>query len=300
MIGDETDVESDSEDEWEGMRWGNPDWYSMEQWEGIMAGVLKEHEDWQKELKKEQRHKYYEANKEKAKEQVRKWDKANPTKVRESKRKWNKANPDKVRESTRKSSRKWDKANPEKARERRRKSNRKLKQRHYKCRTCKVFLIQKRGQECAGCGGYRINSAEYELRDYLREWYPNAVFDKQMEGSCLQYRPDTLIETLWGCLVIEVDEQQHESYDPKCEVVREFNIWQSLGCVVTFIRYNPDSYKPDNFNTQRLTKEERLSALFLTLQEAYETHRPGLHIQYLWYSPARIAELEAARSKLPK
>lgn len=297
------------------MRWGNPNWYSMEQWEGIMAGVLKEHEDWEvelaKEIKKEyqrnyykqnkekvdrRNRKYYEQNKEKVKKRQRKYREKNLEKVLEMGRDYREKNKEKERERCRKKSRKFREMYPEKEKE----AQRKKFEQHYKCKTCNFFRVNKRGQECATCGGYRINSAEYELRDYIKEWYPQAIFDKQMPGSCVQYRPDALIETPWGILIIETDENSHLHEAASCEVVREFNIWQSLGCDVTFIRYNPDSYKPDNFNTQRLTKEERLSALFLTLQEAYETHRPGLHIQYLWYSPARIAELEAARSKLPK
>jgi hypothetical protein len=259
-----------------------------------------------KEKLKERRRSYYEQNLEKVKDRKRAYRERNLEKEKERERKYRSRNQEKVKERKRA----YRERNLEKEKERRRiyyeQNREKVKkiQRTYKkdnlmCRTCEQFRVEKRGTECAGCGGYRVNSAEYELRDYIREWWPTTVFDKTMPGSCNAYRPDALIETPWGILIVECDENSHLHEAASCETIREYNIWQSLGCDVTFIRYNPDSFKPDNFATQRLSKEERLGALFLTIQEACETYRPGLHVQYLFYSPARIAELNAERNKLP-
>lgn len=299
------------------MRWGNPDWYTMEQWEGIMAGVFKEHEDWQKEIKKESNRKY-----------MAKWRQENPAASIQRDRAWRKANPERAKSINKKSRSKFAKTekcriakkrynqsskgklslnrrktkykSTEKGREKILSYSRQYAKTNLMCRTCNYFQVPKRGLECSSCGGYRIHSAEYELRDYVTEWYPKAIFDKQIEGSCLKYRPDVFIETLWGVVIIEVDEHQHQDYNPNCEVVRERNLWEALGCDLTVIRFNPDSFKSDNVNTQRLTKEERFGSLFLAIQESIETHRPGLFVEYLFYSPNRIAELNAARNKLPK
>lgn len=291
-LGDETDVESDSDDEWSTMRWGNPDWYSMEQWEAIMDGVLKEHEDWHKELKKAWKTAWHKLHKQEENDKSRAWRQTNKDHFKDIKRKWREANKDKEKEKRSKRHQR----DKEKENER----SRIWAKTNLTCKTCKLFQVERRGMECASCGGHRCNSAEYEVRDYIREWYPQAVFDKQIEGSCLRYRPDIFIETPWGCLVVEVDEQEHRDYDPNCEVVREFNIRQALGCDLTIIRYNPDSYKPDGKTTQRLTKEERLGALFLAMRDAYETHRCGLTVDYLFYSSTRIVELTKARNKLPE
>jgi hypothetical protein len=290
FIGD-TDDETESESELD-----YPYLISDERWKEITDKMREEDAEWKKELKKEKDREYYHKNKTKIMANVTKWCKNNVDRNRRNKRESASRaylrNGEKIREH----GRRWRIANRDLFNE----INRNHKKEHYKCRTCKLFYIRQRGQECATCGGHRCNSAEYELRDYIKEWYPDAVLDKIIEGSCLRYRPDIFIETSWGCLIVEVDEQEHRDYDPNCEVVREFNIHQALGCDLTIVRYNPDSYKPDGVNTQRLTKEERMGALFLALQEACETHRAGLHVEYLFYSPDRIAELNGARSNLPK
>lgn len=300
-----TDVETESESELD-----CPYLISAERWEEITEKMREEDAAWKKELKKMRDRKYREDNREKVRDINRisssKYYKMNKEKAMESNRKYIEQNKEKVKERKRKYAlenrdtyrkyyRNWAQANPEKVRER----NRVYKKDNLMCRTCKQFIIKKHGQECAGCGGYRINSSEYELRDYVKESYPQAIFDNQIEGSCLQYRPDIFIETPWGCLVVECDEREHRDYDPKCEVVREFNIHQALGCDLTILRYNCDSFKPDGVTTHRLTKEERLGALFLAMRDAYETHRCGLTVDYLFYSSTRIAELTEARNKLP-
>lgn len=220
---------------------------------------------------------YRETHPEIIKRNMRNWYKNNQDKVATNNRRYYEENREKILQY----SRTWQRENRS-------------------CTTCGLFVVTQRGSECATCGGYRVNSAEYEVRDYIKKWHPQAIFDKQIEGSCLKYRPDIFIETPYGVVICEVDEREHQDYDPNCEVIRERNLWEALGCDLTVIRYNPDSFKQDSVNTQRLSQEERLGALFLAIQESIETHRPGLYIQYLWYSPQRIAELEAARSKLPK
>lgn len=263
--------------DWSETRFGDPFQYSHNQWHGIVAGMLQEGKEWQKEMKKEHSRVHYLANKERVKEHSRRWRATNTERENERKRNWKRSN--KERDLAHK---------------------RKYKYQHLICTTCKLFRVNRKGQQCAGCGGFRVNSAEYELRDYLQDFYPRVVQNKQLEGSCLKYRPDFFLETPWGILIIEVDEAEHQDYDVSCEVVREYNIWQALGCDITFIRYNPDSYKPDGQNTQRVSKEERMAALFLLIHELYETHQPGLNVHYLWYSAPRIDQLRDARAALPK
>lgn len=242
--------------------------------------------------KREYDHQYYIKHQDKIKTRSNEWSKNNKEKLATAAKRRYEIKKQEIKEKVRE----WCRLNPDK----RKQIIRNYSRKHLLCRTCNLFGVSRRGQECATCGGYRVNSAEYEIRDYIKQFYPQALFDKQMPGSCVKYRPDVLIETLWGIVILEVDEDMHLREQASCEVIREYNIWQSLGCDVTFIRLNVDAYKPDGETTQRLSKEERLGAMFLAIQEAHETHRSGLNIEYLYYSPQRIAELDAERAKLPK
>jgi hypothetical protein len=68
--------------------------------------------------------------------------------------------------------------------------------------------------------------------------------DKRVENGCHAFRPDFIIDYDSLICILEVDENQHQSYDPDCEMSRMINIHEDLGGIpVLFIRYNPDSYK---------------------------------------------------------
>ena len=129
---------------------------------------------------------------------------------------------------------------------------------HYN-RTEHINLME---QVCSGCGlmnilrnGMCMFCNPITTREFLRkqndvkEWlhhqgYSIISSDKRIEGGvCGKERPDFIIETSYGFfIVIEVDEFQHFSYLPECEIARMINISQSLGSPTMFIRYNPDKY----------------------------------------------------------
>ena len=66
------------------------------------------------------------------------------------------------------------------------------------------------------------------------------------KGDCGLQRPDFWWEAEAGhCVVLEVDENQHQSYASDCERIRMLNIAETLFQRPTvFVRYNPDRYKP--------------------------------------------------------
>lgn len=175
----------------------------------------------------------------------------------------------------------------------------------YKCITCKLFQVTKIGSKCSTCAeGFRSTSFEMQVKDKLKEWFPelNFIHNKEIEASCLKYRPDFYLETKHGfVLIIEVDEQEHKQYDAECEVTRMFNIQQALGMPVVFIRFNCDAYKPDGVNTYiipKLTKLEQLRIQiwsFLTLPPIIEPGEP--YIKYVRYSEPRIKELNRILSE---
>ncbi len=70
-------------------------------------------------------------------------------------------------------------------------------------------------------------------------------YDERLEkGACGQERPDFWWECGTHAVVLEVDENQHAGRPEECECTRMVNISQSLGLPTHFIRYNPDSYRP--------------------------------------------------------
>ncbi len=78
--------------------------------------------------------------------------------------------------------------------------------------------------------------------------FPNhtMLFDKCISPTC-KLRPDILILTAWGYIVIEIDEKQHRQYEHEAE--RESNIRTELKKPVMFIRVNPDKYVDEKGKT---------------------------------------------------
>jgi len=86
---------------------------------------------------------------------------------------------------------------------------------------------------------------ERHVADFMRAEFPDytLVFDKRVEGGCSARRPDILLDMGDYVIVIEVDENQHQSYDCTCENKRIMQIFQDCGSrPLTMIRFNPDQY----------------------------------------------------------
>jgi len=84
---------------------------------------------------------------------------------------------------------------------------------------------------------------EHHIRDFLKQSYPeiNMIFDKALNSK---RRPDVLIKKKNFCIVIEIDENQHQNYT--CEELRNCQIYNDLNMPVYFIRFNPDTYYDTN------------------------------------------------------
>ena len=55
------------------------------------------------------------------------------------------------------------------------------------------------------------------------------TLDKRIEGGCSRYIPDIFIECLTHSVIIEVDENQHDTYDCTCENRRMMQLFEDLG-----------------------------------------------------------------------
>lgn len=63
-----------------------------------------------------------------------------------------------------------------------------------------------------------------------------------MLQGCSAKRPDIYFELNKHCVIVEIDEKQHNNYEDSCECARLNEIVNGIGgkCVIV-IRYNPDT-----------------------------------------------------------
>ena len=62
--------------------------------------------------------------------------------------------------------------------------------------------------------------------------------------GCSKKRPDIYFELNKHCVIVEIDENQHNSYEDSCECARLNEIVNGIGGKsVIIIRYNPDKIK---------------------------------------------------------
>ena len=96
----------------------------------------------------------------------------------------------------------------------------------------------------------RPNTKNYKTKekattDYILEQFPDFtwVTDKRIRDGCSGKRPDLLLDLGYQVIIVEIDENQHESYDCSCENKRLMLLSQDVGHrPMVFIRFNPDDY----------------------------------------------------------
>ena len=92
-----------------------------------------------------------------------------------------------------------------------------------------------------------INYKTKELKvcEFIRENFKDYTiqFDKIIENGCSKRRPDIYIDMGNYTIIIEVDENQHDTYANICENKRYMEIFRDLGNRPMYlIRFNPDKY----------------------------------------------------------
>ena len=99
----------------------------------------------------------------------------------------------------------------------------------------------------------------------VQEVFPTIVLDRMIRGGCSKRRPDGLLDCGTHSVVVEIDEDQHSSYDATCENRRSMEIFQDLQSrPLVLVRLNPDSYVSDGgrripgaFTVTKASKELR-------------------------------------------
>ena len=98
-------------------------------------------------------------------------------------------------------------------------------------------------------------------------------------------RVDFVIYRVWGSVLVEVDEHQHEHYPVSCEAARMLNIFgeqmkQGRAGKIHVIRFNPDEYSEGVVEQKTLLKH-RLATLLETIEREPERQ---YSVTYLYYT----------------
>jgi hypothetical protein len=134
------------------------------------------------------------------------------------------------------------------------------------CRYCDIK--EEATHICKDCKKIQ-NKKEWAIVRYLRkvidtkfEWNSS----KMLQG-CSKKRPDIYFELNTHCVIVEIDEHQHNSYEDSCECARINEIVNGIGGKpVIIIRYNPDIIK-NNGKQLNIKQEDRIELLVKTIKE---------------------------------
>jgi hypothetical protein len=88
-----------------------------------------------------------------------------------------------------------------------------------------------------------------------------------MLQGCSKKRPDIYFELDKHCVIVEVDEHQHNTYEDSCECSRINEIVNGIGGKsVIIIRYNPDIVK-NKGKMLDIKQEDRIGLLVKSIKE---------------------------------
>ena len=136
-------------------------------------------------------------------------------------------------------------------------------------RLCKFCDIKEESKHiCKDCKKIQ-NKKEWAIVRYLRKAIDTKFeynSSKMLQG-CSKKRPDIYFELDRHCLIIEVDEHQHNTYGESCECARINEIVNGIGGKsVIIIRYNPDVVKNKGKKID-IKQCDRIDLLVKTIKE---------------------------------
>jgi hypothetical protein len=98
---------------------------------------------------------------------------------------------------------------------------------------------------CTNCNQIK-NKKEFFVVRYLKKHikHESIYNSSSMLQGCSKKRPDLFYDLLSHCIIVEIDEHQHKSYNDSCECSRINEIANAIGGKsVIIIRFNPDNIK---------------------------------------------------------
>ncbi len=87
------------------------------------------------------------------------------------------------------------------------------------------------------------------MTTFLEEKFPGLTWkcNRTVEGGCFKRRPNLLLDMGSHIVIVEVDKNSHDVYDPTCEEKRMGEIWNDLHHrPLVFVQFNPDKYKGED------------------------------------------------------
>ncbi len=113
------------------------------------------------------------------------------------------------------------------------------------------------------------NKKEWAIVRYLRKVIDTKFeynSSKMLQG-CSKKRPDVFFELNKHCVIVEIDENQHNTYEDVCECARLNEIVSGIGGrSVIIIRYNPDIVRNKDIKLD-IKKADRVDLLVKTIKE---------------------------------
>jgi hypothetical protein len=104
---------------------------------------------------------------------------------------------------------------------------------------------------------------QFEYQKYI----PFAQCGLNSETKCAYV--DFVITKSWGYILLECDEDQHRSYDPSCDVRRDFDIAASVALgsnqKIMIVHFNPDCYRVSG-KTRTESAKDRTCRLLKVLE----------------------------------
>ena len=178
---------------------------------------------------------------------------------------------------------------------------------HKLCNTylCGKYAIEKYENYCLTCYIHKYperplsrnyKTKESEVVKYILKVFPDFtwVSDKSITDGCSQKRPDLLLDLGYQVINIEIDENQHKSYEEICENKRLMLISKDIQHRnLILIRFNPDGYTINNekhLSCWNINKETGLCTIKKTYQKEWNTRLKKLDetINY-WINPENIS-----------
>lgn len=181
----------------------------------------------------------------------------------------------------------------------------------HKTTKCGTIGSNKFEGHCARCYSYlfpdkeiskNYRTKERAVVEYIEQQFPSfdMIANKKVPDGCSGKRPDIMFHFGSHIIVIEVDENQHFTYE--CEQRRMLEIMQDAGTIPSvFIRFNPDAYKQEDGTkvkscwsltpTGRITIEpkdkqrwtDRLNTLKKTLEKYIAETPKEFTVEYLYF-----------------
>jgi hypothetical protein len=125
------------------------------------------------------------------------------------------------------------------------------------CFTCNEYLYFPSDKKvCMNCGKYRTITKICHFKENAAKNFlisNNISFVHNRAIAPHNYRPDFLIESSFGYIILELDENQHIDYDQNDEIIRMKTIHDDIQFIKPnsqnlFIRFNPDKYDGTQYN----------------------------------------------------